>query len=106
MARFLPRLDSLIENDFREEQKSSKDEARGGKSSEKEGAGAYLAPIGGGPRRDAEKGMFGVTVAVDRGPLTKADGCRGNTRLKSRKLSSKVAKPLLTSAYKTNDSTG
>lgn len=101
MARVLPRLDSLIENEFREEQKSSKDEVKGGYSSEKEGAGAYLAPMGKAPKRDAEKGMLGATLAVGRGPLTKADGWRGNkTGLKSMKLSSKRAKLLLISAYK------
>lgn len=74
MAWFLPRLDSLIENEFKEEQKSSKDEVKGGYSSEKEGGGAYLAPMGKVPNRDAEKGMLGATLAVGRGPLTKADG--------------------------------
>lgn len=69
------RLDSLIENEFKEEQKSSKDEVNGGYSSEKEGAGAYLAPMGKAPKRDAaEKGTLGPTLAAGRGPLTKADG--------------------------------
>lgn len=74
MARFLPRLDSLIENEFKEEQKSSKNEVKGGYISEKEGGGAYLAPMGKVLNRDAEKGMLGVTLAVGRGPLTKVDG--------------------------------
>lgn len=67
-------MDSLIENEFKEEQKSSKDEVKGGYKSEKDGEGAHLAPIGKVPNRDTEKGTFGVTLAVGRGPLTKADG--------------------------------
>lgn len=73
-ARFLPRLESLIENELKEEQKSSKDEVKGGYSSEKEGGGAYLAPMGKVPNRDAEKGMLGGTLAAGRAPRTKADG--------------------------------
>lgn len=74
MARFLPRLDSFIENEFKEEQKSSKEEVKGGYNSEKEDGEAYLAPIGKVPNREAEKGMLGVMLAVGWGPLTKADG--------------------------------
>lgn len=98
------RLDSLIENDFREEQKSSKDEARGGKSSEKEGAGAYLAPMGRVPRRDAEKGMFGVTVAVDRGPLTKADGITFSLVSGAESRSSSISSPRTMSPSSKNGS--
>lgn len=95
-------MDSLIENEFKEEQKSSKDEVNGGYSSEKEGAGAYLAPMGKAPKRDAaEKGTLGPTLAAGRGPLTKADGCGGNKNgLKSMKLCPKLAKLLLISAHK------
>jgi len=67
-------LEALIENEFKEEQKSSKDEVKGGYSSEKDGGGAYLAPIGKVPSRDAEKGMLGGTLAAGRAPLTNADG--------------------------------
>lgn len=95
-------MDSLIENEFKEEQKSSKDEVKGGYSSEKEGAGAYLAPMGKAPKRDAaEKGTLGPTLAVGRGPLTKADGWGGNkTGFKSMKLCPKLAKLLLIPAHK------
>lgn len=74
MAQFLPRLDSLIENEFKEQKSSSKDEVKGEYNSEKEVGGAYLAPMGKVPNRDAEKGMAGVTLSVERGPLTKPDG--------------------------------
>lgn len=67
-------MESLIENEFKEEQKSSKDEVKGGYSSEKEGGGAYRAPMGRVPSRDAEKGMLGVVLAAGRAPRTKADG--------------------------------
>lgn len=80
MTGFLPRLDSLIENELKEEQKSSKDEVKGGYNSEKEDGGAYLAPMGKALNRDAEKGKLGVTLAVGRGPLTKADGWKKKKR--------------------------
>lgn len=69
-------MDSVNENEFKEEQKSSKDEVKGGYSSAKEGGGAYLAPMGKVPSRDAEKGKLGVTLAGGRGPLTRAEGWR------------------------------
>lgn len=69
-------MDSLIENEFKEEQKSSKDEVKGGYNSAKEGGGAYLAPTGKVPSRDAGKGKLGATLAAGSGPRTKADGCR------------------------------
>lgn len=81
MTGFLPRLDSLIENELKEEQKSSKDEVKGGYNSEKEDGGAYLAPMGKALNRDAEKGKLGVTLAVGRGPLTKADGWKKKKKI-------------------------
>lgn len=58
--------------------------------------------MGKAPKRDAaEKGTLGPTLAVGRGPLTKADGWGGNkTRTKSVKLCPKLAKLLLISAHK------
>lgn len=74
-------MDSLTENEFKEEQKSSRDEVRGGYSSEKEGGGAYLAPTGKVPNRDAEKGKLGLTLLVARGPLNR-DGDWGREEIR------------------------
>lgn len=72
-AGFLPRLDSLTENEFKE-QKSSKDELKGGYSSERDGGRVNLAPRDKVPSREAEKGMPGGTPAAGRGPRTNAEG--------------------------------
>lgn len=70
-------MDSVTENEFKEEQKkSSKVEVRGGYNSAKEGGGAYLAPMGKVPSRDVDvlKGKLGATLAVGRDPLPRVEG--------------------------------
>lgn len=68
-------MDSVTENEFKEEQKSSKAEVRGGYNSAKEGGGAYLAPMGKVPSRDVVlKGKLGATLAVGRDPLPRVEG--------------------------------
>lgn len=68
-------MDSVTENEFRDEQKSPKVEVRGEYNSAKEDGGAYLAPTGSVPSRVAPvlKGKLGATPAVGREPLPRVE---------------------------------